>query len=169
MFGMLFQCFYFLPDEVPYHIVPLLTWTALGALEATHSLGLFHIVPNCSSAFSAAKVRTTKWPRLLKVLAFVSAAELRILRLLLEVRLQNRDTHQLLSQLDGRMARLEASGAEAAPPPPVIAETSLPRLPAMTVAELETANEAIRVECVAISLVFTFFNFSRCLPVILHI
>uniref|UniRef100_A0A6B0VBF4 DUF4806 domain-containing protein n=1 Tax=Ixodes ricinus TaxID=34613 RepID=A0A6B0VBF4_IXORI len=81
-----------------------------------------------------------------------SPAELRILRLLLEVRLQNRDTHQLLSQLDGRMARLEASGAEAAPPPPAIAATSLPRLPAMTVAELEAANEAIRDECVATAL-----------------
>ncbi|KAG0421939.1 hypothetical protein HPB47_002198 [Ixodes persulcatus] len=81
-----------------------------------------------------------------------SAAELRVLRLLLEVRLQNRDTHQLLSQLDGRMARLEDSAAQAAPPPPAIAATSLPRLPAMTVAELEAENEAIRDECVATAL-----------------
>ncbi|KAM7288198.1 hypothetical protein ISCGN_028465 [Ixodes scapularis] len=85
-------------------------------------------------------------------ITWTETAELRILRLLLEVRLQNRDTHQLLSQLDGRMARLEASGAEAAPPPPVFAETSLPRLPAMTVAELEEANEAIRDECVVTAL-----------------
>ncbi|CAN7938121.1 unnamed protein product [Ixodes hexagonus] len=105
-------------------------------------------------------IRATKWPRLLKVLASFSAAVLRILRLLLEVRIQNRDTHQQLlqlrqdfQQLGNRMAQLEAPAAEAAEPPPVIAPSpSLPRLPAMTVAELESADDAIRVECVATAL-----------------
>ncbi|KAM7309918.1 hypothetical protein ISCGN_006901 [Ixodes scapularis] len=85
------------------------------------------------------------WEELKEEIKLAAFSKLRILRLLLEVRLQNRDTHQLLSQLDGRMARLEVSGAEAAPPPPVFAETSLPRLPAMTVAELEGANEKKRL------------------------
>ncbi|KAG0444567.1 hypothetical protein HPB47_013648 [Ixodes persulcatus] len=89
-----------------------------------------------------------------------SRVQLRLLHLLLEVRQQNRDILNELSQLkevtevhEDRLGQLEAPGARAAPAPEAIARpVVLPRLPATTLEELMAAEEAIQDEAVAAAL-----------------
>ncbi|XP_042147925.1 uncharacterized protein LOC115313914 isoform X1 [Ixodes scapularis] len=86
-----------------------------------------------------------------------SRVQLRLLHLLLEVRQQNRDILNELSQLKevceghhDRLGLLEAPAAQAAPAPESGARpVTLPRLPATTLEELMAAEEAAQDEAVA--------------------
>uniref|UniRef100_G3MPT3 DUF4806 domain-containing protein n=1 Tax=Amblyomma maculatum TaxID=34609 RepID=G3MPT3_AMBMU len=82
--------------------------------------------------------------------------QLKVLRMLYEIRQQQRDSeHRVLQHQEavlGRLASLEAAIAQAARSPEAEATVTNPKLPAYTLAELEAAEAAVKNDTVATAL-----------------